>query len=429
MYLTSHSLTPPPHHLNHSITPAAAPEVLLSGGKYKTSVDVWAVGCVLAELLLRRPLFPGDNYLHQLQLITEILGSPSEVDLHFVRSDAARSFMLRLPRYEAIPLAKLFPHVRGPCLDLLARMLTFDPERRISVDDALGHPFLARVRSARKHINEEMAGVPRPFKLKVPGGSAGLRAMSVDAIKGRFYGELCGMLMTPTPSSAPTGPLFELGALDAAAAAAAASAASATAAGGAAAGSLAGGVGGMAETPAGAPASAAAAAAGAAAGGAAVGSTLPLAGEDDLPPAEWRGSGAAAGRVAAGSGSGAAASGSAAGGAGGAAGLDEDDPEDFDDEYCEDDEEGGAGAGARPVSGTHRRPSGVSSAAAAAVGVGGMDTDEHLAASAAGMSISGSGSNAMTPARAAALRGVSAAASTGGSPAPGARRASSGGGR
>lgn len=110
----------------------AAPEVLLSGGRYKTSVDVWSVGCVLGELLLRKPLFPGDNYLHQLQLVTEIIGSPTEEDLHFVRSEAARSFMMRLPKYDGIPFSKLMPHVRGPCLDLLQQMLIFDPEKRIS---------------------------------------------------------------------------------------------------------------------------------------------------------------------------------------------------------------------------------------------------------------------------------------------------------
>jgi serine/threonine protein kinase len=42
--------------------------VLLSGGKYTEGIDVWSVGCILAELLLRRPMFPGDNYLHQLQV-------------------------------------------------------------------------------------------------------------------------------------------------------------------------------------------------------------------------------------------------------------------------------------------------------------------------------------------------------------------------
>jgi serine/threonine protein kinase len=191
-----------------------APEVLLSGGKYTSAVDVWSVGCVLAELLLRRPLFPGENYLHQLQLITEILGSPSESDLHFVRSEAARNFMLRLPKYDGIALTTLFPHVKGPCLDLLAKMLTFDPDRRASVDDALSHPFLQRVRTARKHANEDAAPPTRPFRLRVAGGSNGLRNMAVDQIKQRFYAELCGHPITPTPSGSGKDLSFDLSRLD-----------------------------------------------------------------------------------------------------------------------------------------------------------------------------------------------------------------------
>ena len=224
-----------------------APEVLLSGGQYSTAVDVWSAGCVLAELLLRRPLAPGTNYLHQLQLITELLGSPSAADLHFVRSEAARNFMLRLPQRAPAPLAALFPHVRGPVLDLLARMLTFDPARRISVDDALAHPFLARVRAARRATNEEAPGVPRPFKLKVPGGSSGLRAMSVDAIKARFLAEL----VTGGPAAPP----------GRAAALAATAADACTAATGAAATTI------TALLPA---------------------AALPAAGTDDAPPPEWR---------------------------------------------------------------------------------------------------------------------------------------------
>ena len=178
-----------------------APEVLLSGGRYKASIDVWSVGCILGELLLRRPLFPGEHYLHQLQLITEILGSPSEEDLAFVTAPAARTFMLNLPKSTGVPFAQLFPHVRGPCLDLLKRMLTFDPEKRCTVEEALAHPFLARVRTARRSVGEDSHPPPKPFRIRVSGGSSALKLMPVDALKARFYAELCGLALTPTPTS------------------------------------------------------------------------------------------------------------------------------------------------------------------------------------------------------------------------------------
>jgi len=189
-----------------------APEVLLSGGRYTQAIDVWSVGCILGELLLRRPFFPGENYLHQLQLITEVLGSPTEDDLEFVKAPAARNFMLRLPRSAGIPFSTLLPHVKGACPDLLRRMLAFDPAKRATVDECLAHPFFARVRSARKSVNEDVPPA-KPFRLRVQGGSAALKSMTVDAIKQRFYAELCGIILTPTPTDSPKGPdgLFGFG--------------------------------------------------------------------------------------------------------------------------------------------------------------------------------------------------------------------------
>lgn len=161
-----------------------APEVLLSGGQYTAAIDVWSVGCILGELLMRRPLFPGENYLHQLQLIMQTLGSPSLDDLHFVQTEAARQFILRQPYHRGVPFSQLMPHVRGPCLDLLHRMLLFDPHKRITIDEALAHPFMARVRAARSHVSE----IDPPAKFVI---GPRLRKLSVDAIRELFVQGLC----------------------------------------------------------------------------------------------------------------------------------------------------------------------------------------------------------------------------------------------
>lgn len=86
-----------------------APELLLSCSEYGTAIDVWSVGCVFAELLGRKPLFPGKDYVHQLNLITKVIGSPSEEELGFITSDKARRYIRGLPRSERCDLRRLWP--------------------------------------------------------------------------------------------------------------------------------------------------------------------------------------------------------------------------------------------------------------------------------------------------------------------------------
>lgn len=120
-----------------------APEVMLSSKSYTYGVDVWSTGCIMAELLMRRPLFKGEDYIHQLQLINEILGSATEEELKFVSSDKARNFLRSLPQRQGVDFARVIPHASEQALDLLRKMLTFDPSKRITVIDALNHPFLS----------------------------------------------------------------------------------------------------------------------------------------------------------------------------------------------------------------------------------------------------------------------------------------------
>ena len=69
-----------------------APELLLSCENYTAAIDVWSVGCIMAELLGRKPLFPGKDYVDQLKLIIKTLGTPSDDDLSFINSAKARAY-------------------------------------------------------------------------------------------------------------------------------------------------------------------------------------------------------------------------------------------------------------------------------------------------------------------------------------------------
>ncbi|CAN1237351.1 Mitogen-activated protein kinase 4, partial [Linum grandiflorum] len=135
-----------------------APELLLNCSEYTAAIDIWSVGCILGEIMTRQPLFPGKDYVHQLRLITELIGSPDDTSLGFLRSDNARRYVRQLPQYPKQNFAARFPESSAGAVDLLEKMLVFDPNRRITVDEALCHPYLAPLHD----INEEPV-CPRPF--------------------------------------------------------------------------------------------------------------------------------------------------------------------------------------------------------------------------------------------------------------------------
>lgn len=119
------------------------PELLLNARRYTGAIDMWSVGCILMELYNREPLFPGRDYVHQFQLITELMGFPSDSDLESVQSENARRCLGQLPRYPKQPLAEKFPHVPALAIDLIEKMLTYNPTNRITVEQALEHPYMA----------------------------------------------------------------------------------------------------------------------------------------------------------------------------------------------------------------------------------------------------------------------------------------------
>lgn len=120
-----------------------APEIMLAFRGYTRAIDVWSIGCIFAELMLGRPLFKGKDYVDQLNKILDVLGTPEEDVINRIGSDKAQFYIRSLPVKKAVPLWKLLPTADVQALDLLQKMLSFDPSARISVPDALAHPWLA----------------------------------------------------------------------------------------------------------------------------------------------------------------------------------------------------------------------------------------------------------------------------------------------
>lgn len=137
-----------------------APEIMLTFKEYTKAIDVWSVGCILAEMLNGKPLFPGKDCTyqfahrqtslvltqqpdhHQLTLILDVLGTPTMEDYYGIKSRRAREYIRSLPFKKKIPMKTMFPKTSDLALDLLEKLLSFNPVKRITVEEALRHPYL-----------------------------------------------------------------------------------------------------------------------------------------------------------------------------------------------------------------------------------------------------------------------------------------------
>lgn len=120
-----------------------APELVLTHS-YTSAVDLWAVGCILGELLGGKVLFRGRDFKHQVETICEVLGKPSAEDANYVTSARAKKFLDSLPDGEGTDFQDLFPDADVEGIDLLRKLLRFNPEKRLTAEQALEHPYVSQ---------------------------------------------------------------------------------------------------------------------------------------------------------------------------------------------------------------------------------------------------------------------------------------------
>ncbi|XP_046681901.1 mitogen-activated protein kinase 15 [Homalodisca vitripennis] len=125
-----------------------APEILVAAKRYTKGIDMWSIGCILAEMLLGKPLFPGTSTINQVEKIMATIEPPSPKDVESVCTGYGSSLLQRSPTGPRLPLPQLLHGSSPDALDLVHRLLVFNPLKRLTAAQALRHPYIARFHNA-----------------------------------------------------------------------------------------------------------------------------------------------------------------------------------------------------------------------------------------------------------------------------------------
>ncbi|XP_056224163.1 mitogen-activated protein kinase 12b isoform X2 [Seriola aureovittata] len=127
-----------------------APEVILNWMHYTQTVDIWSAGCIMAEMLLGKPLFKGSDHLDQLREIMKMTGTPTADFVVKLQSQDAKNYIRNLPKVPKKDLHSVFSKASPNAVCVLEKMLLLDPERRVSAAEALDLPFFSDFRDTEE---------------------------------------------------------------------------------------------------------------------------------------------------------------------------------------------------------------------------------------------------------------------------------------
>ncbi|KAK9511681.1 hypothetical protein O3M35_000298 [Rhynocoris fuscipes] len=207
-----------------------APELIFGAIDYTTNIDVWSAGCVLAELLLGQPIFPGDSGVDQLVEIIKVLGTPTREQIREMNPNYTE---FKFPQIKSHPWQKVFRARTPPeAIELVSRLLEYTPSSRISPLQACAHPFFDELREPNTRLpngrslpplfnftEQELSIQPSLNNILLPrscnaaggtgnaggtGGAGGGTGTGTDAVGGTASGETQVHLTTGEAASSQT---------------------------------------------------------------------------------------------------------------------------------------------------------------------------------------------------------------------------------
>ncbi|CAI9729205.1 extracellular signal-regulated kinase 2-like [Octopus vulgaris] len=130
-----------------------APEILLGSHKYTKGVDMWSLGCILGEMLTGKPLFPGSSTINQIEVIMSTIQPPKQEDIDSLKSMYGASILEKAQLRPKKNLSEILKDIPPEAVDLVMKLLHFNPDKRITVDEGLQHPYVARFRKPLEEIS------------------------------------------------------------------------------------------------------------------------------------------------------------------------------------------------------------------------------------------------------------------------------------
>ncbi|KAF2881177.1 hypothetical protein ILUMI_25002 [Ignelater luminosus] len=139
-----------------------APEILIANRKYTKGIDMWSLGCILGEMILGKPVFPGTSTVNQVEKIMATIVPPSQEDISMICASGVGSSMIKnSASLQRIPLRTLLGHdVPEDALDLINNLLLFNPYKRLTAEQALEHAYISRFHNPAEEVEMNVNVIP-----------------------------------------------------------------------------------------------------------------------------------------------------------------------------------------------------------------------------------------------------------------------------